>query len=827
MSFARLNRFEPDLFVGTSIHEDIEHNGRWQYEIRDIEARLLLHTGEAYLEHMAGINETRTELEVASRYFRIKRGFNEANEGGNRRAHLPLRDDESHDEDDYESTPPRAHASPSRDAFDDVANFDERPKALRRDRMHFIKTSTAKDQCRRRTVVLEGLRRTSSSSVTASVPKIYGVHPNVFSGGEGSDGVQPVALEMDTSYINQMPHSTRRSTTTLDARRRETLRTHHTQPASNCIGPRATSHEKWTKLSFAKNHEKKRGHGPGTLETSHKAQKTTDGAIQLPADRDASPRDTPRRRRRPAHNRPAIDPLDLPGPSSLNVITGTDIFDGDENSDSGGSAPPPPYAGGAPAPLFNPAAPPVINPAPQPAANPIPVPIVNPAPAPIVNPVPQPAANPAPQPALNPAPQAAANPAPAHAPGLVLPTVRGLAAVIPASKGYNPHLRFLAAQDAPPIDAELGRARFQQSTGRFRDTVVPNRALDRGIAPTHLEDWETSPGFKISLVIANGGNHLLRDVTFEVPLITQVKAALRVLAPNGNIDVQMPIADPNAEGTGKYDGAISLLARVSDPAGAAKICAQKAFALHTGVAFFAIDHDNNRGTRLWSFTHLDAILPTGEVDVEEVVGLARGGLIHAAYHDLDIYRHLDQVTQGKEGTPEQRVFDALNTVHFELIPDAGKPTVIGYMEPLTDNEAEQEQLHSLMRSLDVFAGKYAFLHRSKRGKLAECAVCKSADHPSFLCHYTRPELGWWGPPAQLSELPPNHPHYVGPSNDGGNGGYGGGGGRGNGRGGYGRGGHPYSGGRGFPNRGGGGGGGYRGGGGGWRNNRGRARGRGY
>jgi hypothetical protein len=258
------------------------------------------------------------------------------------------------------------------------------------------------------------------------------------------------------------------------------------------------------------------------------------------------------------------------------------------------------------------------------------------------------------------------------------------------------------------------------------------------------------------------------------------------------------------------------MVEVSDDAGAAAITAQKTFGVHSGLGFWAHDFDANANVVIWCFGHFDMVVPGG--DPADIEANTCGGFIRAAYEDGPIYRRLDQATQAKGGDAKRRVFEVLNSVHFKLLPHPEKPVVVGYIEPVTTNAAEQEELNSLLRRLTFYAGNYGFTTRSPLGHTPECALCKTADHPAFLCPYSKPELGWWGPPAQLSELPPENPLYIG----GGGGNNDGGGGRG--RGGASRG---YS--RGGGNRGSpygrGGGYGYRGGGG-WRNTRGGGRGRG-
>ncbi|KAJ6475640.1 hypothetical protein DFH09DRAFT_1217244 [Mycena vulgaris] len=391
----------------------------------------------------------------------------------------------------------------------------------------------------------------------------------------------------------------------------------------------------------------------------------------------------------------------------------------------------------------------------------------------------------------------AAQPGPPLPAPFVLPTARQIADEIPEAASRDPHLRVLPTQPFPPIDAELERSSFQHSAGQFGAHIITNKRLYRGISATQLADFEESPHHKIGLTIANGGDHVLSRVTYEVPLGIQIERVLRTLAPVGYLKVRLPLPDPDAPGGGgKYGGPTTVLVEVEDDAGAAAISAQVVFGVHDLLGFWAHDLETNRTTTVWSFGHWDMVRP--ETDKADIEAYARAGFVLVAYKTTEIFRLIDRLTQALGGDPKRRVFNALNTAHFVLLQHDEKPVVVGYMEPLTTNDAEQEQLNRLLRDLSFGAGNYAFTNRSKNGYAPECAYCKAADHPAFHCPYTQPELGFWGPIAQLSDLPPDHPWYI--ANGGGqevdHGGRGRGGGGGFGRGGRDRGGRggPYGGG---------------------------------
>jgi hypothetical protein len=159
--------------------------------------------------------------------------------------------------------------------------------------------------------------------------------------------------------------------------------------------------------------------------------------------------------------------------------------------------------------------------------------------------------------------------------------------------------------------------------------------------------------------------------------------------------------------------------------------------MHTSIAIWLYEVDADRPKQAWPFGHFDLVgLSSKTIDaatIDAIEGLTRGGFIHKAFVDTKIFALLDRLTAVKGGEVQKRVFDALNTLHFEFIPHPTKPIVIGYLKSLTPNIAD-EQHNTLLHGLDVYPGKYGYVHRSKQGLLAECMVCKSAAHPSFRVH---------------------------------------------------------------------------------------------
>ncbi|KAJ7890235.1 hypothetical protein B0H13DRAFT_2531409 [Mycena leptocephala] len=112
----------------------------------------------------------------------------------------------------------------------------------------------------------------------------------------------------------------------------------------------------------------------------------------------------------------------------------------------------------------------------------------------------------------------------------VLPRARALAAIVPAARARNPHLKFQTAGATPAVDPSLGRAHIQHNAGQFPAHVMENARMLKDIMPTQVDDFKESTDHKFLLPLANGGDHLF-NVAFETPLATQIEAALRTLAP--------------------------------------------------------------------------------------------------------------------------------------------------------------------------------------------------------------------------------------------------------------------------------------------------------
>jgi hypothetical protein len=363
-----------------------------------------------------------------------------------------------------------------------------------------------------------------------------------------------------------------------------------------------------------------------------------------------------------------------------------------------------------------------------------------------------------------------------QAAAFVMPTTAALMAHTPTSRARNPSLLYQAAQPAPPVDADLGRARFQHNNGQFRNHVITNDAMTRGIAPSQLEDFLNGPGTKILLPIACGGRQFFQ-VNFETPVDDQIKMALRALAPTSEINVRLPVpANQYTSGTAKYGGPRSILVDIGDAAEAAAVVANKTYAIHEALAFWAHDYHANAATRNWAFGHYTSIVdvPTN-VPNHTVEASARAGLIQKAYKSQVAFHKVDMATQARGGPAPQRVFDALNTIHAEFIRYPGRsPVLIMYLESLTDNAAEMEELYAVLRTMQFFGGNFGFNPHSHNGEPPECVVCESGDHPSYACHYTNMDPMWWGPPGQLSDLPNTNPLITGHNGGGGGGGGGGG-----------------------------------------------------
>ncbi|KAJ7726180.1 hypothetical protein B0H14DRAFT_2641160 [Mycena olivaceomarginata] len=227
-----------------------------------------------------------------------------------------------------------------------------------------------------------------------------------------------------------------------------------------------------------------------------------------------------------------------------------------------------------------------------------------------------------------------------------MPTMAALMAHIPPSRARNPSLLFQAAQPAPPIDADLSRARFQHNNGQFRNHVVANDAMTRGIAQTQLEDFLRGPGTKILLPVADGGRQFFQ-VDFETPVDDQIKLALRTLAPTSEINVRLPVpANQYTSGTAKYGGPRSILVDIADAAEAAAVVANKTFAVHEGLAFWAHDYLANAATRNWAFAHYSSWWMC-----QPPCPAISSGLVRTAYQNQAAFHKVDMATQPGAGPP--------------------------------------------------------------------------------------------------------------------------------------------------------------------------------
>ncbi|KAJ7625729.1 hypothetical protein FB45DRAFT_1084206 [Roridomyces roridus] len=517
-----------------------------------------------------------------------------------------------------------------------------------------------------------------------------------------------------------------------------------------------------------------------TTSTANKAHKPVDGTFQPDPDRNTSPRETPKQRKGNRTRHPAIFPL-----SFAEIATGSS-YDFDTSDDSGDDterepasptenphrSPSPPPAPDSdyemsdvnmpPAPPVVPAPPPGPAPAipapPPPPAPPAPAPAPAPAPIPqqpaLVNPQPNnlPFANPANAQPPPPAP-AAQPPAPVQ---FAMPSVAELAAVIPAAKANNPHLRFQPAQPAPHpapiINPGQPQIKVQHNRGFFPNVVVPNSILKRDVGVTQ---WDTIAGGNnaMALLMADGGNQLMAT-ELPVPMQDRLRGAIRTVAARGPIEINLAVRSDPVTTHGKYGGPVIAFVEVDDNGDAAAILAQCTFAVDNALAFWAISIHANRNTVSWCFAYYRMAHAGG--NVLQILALVRGHIIHVAFRNMAIYHQLDRITQGRVGDADSRVFGVLNTVHFDMIQRDGVWVVAGYMEPPTNDELELQALYALFRPLKLHAGKWSFEPMTRENQ-DECVLCKGSDHPSFMCPYSNPELVWWGPPGQIKELPSDNP----------------------------------------------------------------------
>ncbi|KAJ7879859.1 hypothetical protein B0H13DRAFT_2345857 [Mycena leptocephala] len=271
---------------------------------------------------------------------------------------------------------------------------------------------------------------------------------------------------------------------------------------------------------------------------------------------------------------------------------------------------------------------------------------------------------------LNPAPL---NPAPAdgHVPSagdgnqppppppvvpFAMPEEEEIAAEVPSAQGENLYLKQLPPQPGLPIDADLGRASFQHSAGQFPAHIITNTAALAAIAPQQLKGHMKKPGHKFVAVVANGGNFVLNDTPHGIPL---------------ELEVTNTIPDPDLFHGGKYGGPRSMLVLVEDDAGAATISGQTACGVHEAFGCWLHDIDANKNVRKWpvGFWGL-ATIPRNTL-AADIEASTRGAFL----------------TQADGGDPRRRVFDALNTIHFQYLPHHEKP-VVAYLKPPTEKEED-------------------------------------------------------------------------------------------------------------------------------------------
>ncbi|KAJ7688314.1 hypothetical protein B0H14DRAFT_3533375 [Mycena olivaceomarginata] len=297
-------------------------------------------------------------------------------------------------------------------------------------------------------------------------------------------------------------------------------------------------------------------------------------------------------------------------------------------------------------------------------------------------------------------------PAPQQQPPAVfaLPSVAQLAAMQVEARARNPQLQMQPAQPIPPVNAD-GAAYYQHNAGQFHRHVITNKQILRHIPELQLTEYNESPHNRLAIVLANAGNHVLRRVQYATPLEQQIREVLRALIPDGSITVNMPSLDETLQNTG----------------GTRK----QTFGVHPSLAFWVHDLAANEAIRAWALAQWSVAGAGGDDDGgKRAAAYARAALITLAFRNPAIFQMIDQHTQGKGGPASQRVYDALNTIHGELLenPDLpNKPVLTLFMEPTTDNEEEQENLMHLLRIIPLNASYYTFTPMSKTGEPPECA----------------------------------------------------------------------------------------------------------
>ncbi|KAJ7686902.1 hypothetical protein B0H17DRAFT_1136572 [Mycena rosella] len=317
-----------------------------------------------------------------------------------------------------------------------------------------------------------------------------------------------------------------------------------------------------------------------------------------------------------------------------------------------------------------------------------------------------------------------------------LPSKKDLAAHKPACVADNPYFKFQADEE--------GNAPYKQLNNIDTPThyVLTPRA-ERHWAASYTEAFVEKTGNHLIGIIANGGNHI-RNTLFDTPFVDQIRKAIRVRAPIGNIEFGSPIS-------------VSIL--IENDIGASGVLAQATYGVHPALRFWVQEYKPEDAK--WVIGQHDLVGSPGD-DTAAIEAQACAGLVHEGFNNTDTYREVEQTTQALGGASPKRIFDALNTMHAQYIPHPTLPIMVYYMKPISKVLEVQERVAWALRRLKFTSGEYGFRPRSK----GMCAVQERAtpNLPNVIPGDST-HAGWWGSAAQLSELAPDHPLYP---TDGGN-----------------------------------------------------------
>jgi hypothetical protein len=82
-------------------------------------------------------------------------------------------------------------------------------------------------------------------------------------------------------------------------------------------------------------------------------------------------------------------------------------------------------------------------------------------------------------------------------------------------------------------------------------------------------------------------------------------------------------------------------------------------------------------------------------------------MVKAVLNDSNAVMNVAQLTQGKDGSTAQCIFNTVNTINTKYLPHKETPMVTFYWPPLMTNADKQETLYMCTCNYKLFAGRYA------------------------------------------------------------------------------------------------------------------------